>query len=119
MKVKHNRNGAVTVAAMGRRGAQSGAYMPLADVCLELPETPEFLGVFGKFRSLSLRLPAPFDGRICAQDMLGDGAADITGSVAVDGTLLRFPGELLERVGLAAATPGDGSAPGAAVRLGG
>jgi len=114
-----NPNGTVTVAAMGRRSAQSGAYMPLADVCLELPETPELLGVFGRFRSLSLRLPGAFEGRIYAQDMLGGAAADVTEAVTADGSLLRFPGELLERVGLAAATPGDGSAPGAVVRLGG
>ncbi|MDR2688049.1 MAG: hypothetical protein LBB75_09870, partial [Oscillospiraceae bacterium] len=112
-----NPNGAVTVAAMGRRSARNGVFVPLADVCLELPETPEYLGVFGQFRSLSLRLPRPYGGRIYAQDMLGDEAADVTESVAADGNLLRFPGELLERVGLASAAPGDGSVPGAVVRL--
>jgi len=86
-------------------------------VRISLPETPEFLGVFGRFNSLELRLPGPFDGRIYAQDMLGDEAADITESVGASENLLRFPGGLLERAGLAAASPGDGSAPGAAIKL--
>jgi len=112
-----NPNGAVTVATLGRRNTQKGAYMPRADVRLTLPETPGYLGALGRFGSLELHLPEPFAGKIFAQDMMGGEAEDITAQVTADGNTLRFSGALLERTGLASATPGDPSVPGTAIKI--
>jgi hypothetical protein len=49
---------------------------------------------------------------LLAQDLCGDEATEITRLVQSDGDALILPGRLIDRIGLAAATPGDASEPG-------
>jgi hypothetical protein len=113
-----HRNGAVSVATLPRTAETRGIYHPRAHVTLPLEELEGPLGVFGHYATLRLQLPAGLGGRrVWAQDLAGDKAEDVTGRVARTGEGLLFAGELLEELGLTAATPGDRSAPGLVIRM--
>lgn len=106
-------NGATSVATLPRTSVERGIYHPRADVSLRLADLQAPVGVFGHYGSLRLGLPAPLDGRrVWAQDLAGETAVEITSQLSEEAGQLRFPGGLLAQIGLAAATPGDRSAPG-------
>ena len=54
---------------------------------------------------------------IWAQDLLADKSEDIKSLVKTQGSKLVISGELIDRIGLSAATPGDISVPGLVIRL--
>lgn len=111
-------NGAVSVATLPRTTVARGIYHPRAHLSLALPGLDAPLGVFGRYASLRLRLPAALDGRrVWAQDLAGDSAVDITERLSLGENSLTFSGELLEQIGLVAATPGARSAPGLTIRF--
>jgi len=109
-------NGATSVATLPRTHAGLGIRTPLADVSIEIGAGP--VGVFGRYRSLTLTLPEDLgERRVWAQDLAGDQSTDITALVAKDGRKLTLPGSLIDSVGLSAATPGDLSEPGMVMKL--
>lgn len=112
-------NGAVAVAALGRTRPDNGWFIEPADVTLRLPEVPRVLGVFGRFRSLTLVFAKPLEAgtRILGQDLAGSRAGDITADIRIEADTLTVPGALVDRVGLSAATPGDPSDPGLALKI--
>lgn len=55
--------------------------------------------------------------RVLAQDLAGDRAVDVSKMVIMTADGLVIPGEVLNRVGTMAATPGDISAPGTVIRI--
>lgn len=114
-----NPNGAVAVAALHRVDtAGRSFYMPEAEVTLHLDEMPPLIGIFGVYRSLRLCLPRLTENaRVYAQDLLADEAQDITAAVKHEGKELLLPGELLQKIGLSHASPGDFSAPGLALAI--
>jgi hypothetical protein len=76
------------------------------------------VGVFGRYRSLTLRLSrAAAAFVVMAQDLAGDSARDITPEVKRHGNEITIPGRVIERIGLSAATPGDVSDPGLVLKL--
>jgi hypothetical protein len=93
--------------------------LPRVDVAIEVTAETGVVGVFGQYRSLTLRLPAPLGSRrVWAQDLAGEVACDITERVhAEDRTVagthyVTLPGSVIDEIGLADATPGDRSFPG-------
>jgi hypothetical protein len=110
--------GPVTVTTLGRHSNVGGYHIPLADVKLEVGTIPPLIGVFGRYRTLTLSFSEPVAGRrIVAQDIAGKTAVDITQEVILKGNEIKIPGELINRIGLAAATPGDESDPGMALAI--
>lgn len=111
-------NDSVAVATLPRVEADGGFSYPLADVTLTLEALRPLVGVFGRYRSLTLRTPglgkAP---RILAQDLAGETPHDITSRVSVTATEMVIPGEVLHPIGLEAAHAGDISAPGVVLRF--
>ncbi len=113
-----NPNGAVSVATLPRLDSNRGFFFPLADVALDLDTTGDPLGVFGRYRTLTLRLPQKgAQLRIVAQDLAGDSAEDITGMVEIRGNEIVIPGDVIDRVGRSAGEPGDVSDPGLVLRM--
>ncbi len=106
-------NGAVAVAAQGRTtDGQNWTFTP-ADVTVAVGTARGPIGVFGRYRNLSLRFDAPLgQARILAQDLAGERAEDITATAVIKDNVLTVPGALIERVGLGAASKGDTSDPG-------
>ena len=84
-----------------------------ADVTMQISSAKGPIGIFGHYRSLTLQCAAPIgQALILAQDLAGDQAEDITSQVVIKANTLIFPGIMIEKVGLRAASPGDLSDPG-------
>jgi len=111
-----HRDGEIGVATIPRSFEVDGRRalrFPLADVVLDVGRLRRPVGVFGRYRSLALVTRGDLSGkRILAQDLAGDTPVDITADVRIDGGRLTIPGDVIRRVGLMAATPGDLSDPG-------
>ncbi|HSM57746.1 MAG TPA: hypothetical protein VK879_16455, partial [Candidatus Sulfomarinibacteraceae bacterium] len=105
--------GPVSVATLPRTDEERGIYHPRAHVSLSLTDLSAPVAVFGHYASLRLALPAgEGQPRVWAQDLGGDAAVEITGRLSEEEGHLVLPGAVIEEAGLAAATPGDRSAPG-------
>jgi len=106
-------NGAVSVATLPRISPGRGAYFPLADVSIEIANSASPIGIFGRYKSLTLNLPAELSTpRVLAQDLAADSAIDVTGKVKLEGNKIILSGKLIEKLGLAAASTNDLSEPG-------
>jgi hypothetical protein len=113
-----NPNGAVAVATLHRISPGRGAYYPLADVTVDVPDMFAPIGIFGKYRSLTLRFPAdPSQYKIYAQDLAADTATNITKKVTHSAGKITLSGDLIEKIGLAAASPGDLSEPALVLKI--
>jgi hypothetical protein len=111
-------NGAVAVAAQERTKVGNAWYMPECDVALQASDAPGPFGIFGYFGSLRMTFDRSLQGKqIVAQDLAGEEAVDISHSVQIHGNTLHIPGEVIRRVGLRNATPGDLSAPGLVIAV--
>jgi hypothetical protein len=107
-----NPNGAVSVATLPRISTGKGIYFPLVDVSIEIADATAPVGIFGRYRSLTLNLTEDLGKcSILAQDLAGDRAVDITNQVELQGKKIIVPGSLIGQVGLSAATPNDLSEP--------
>lgn len=110
--------GAISVATLFRVTPKRGCYLPLVDVAIDAGEGNTPVGIFGRYKSLTLWLSHDLGARrIWAQDLAGDSALDVTSRVAKQGKSLILSGGLIDEVGRAAASPGDISNPGLVLRL--
>ena len=77
-------NGSVAVAVQGRTTNGQNWTFPPADVTVAVGTARGPIGVFGRYRSLTLRFDEPL-GKILvlAQDLAGDRAKDITAKVTI------------------------------------
>jgi len=115
---RHPHGGPVSVTTLGRFDNDQGYRIPHADVSVEVGDLPETVGVFGRYASLTLRSSQPVGHvRILAQDLAADASRDITPEVKIDGKQITILGNLIESLGLSAATPGDESDPGLVLRI--
>ena len=110
-------NGTVTIATLGRtlcKSVTDRSYaLPLADITLQVGKLTGLVGVFGRYKSLTLIFDTALAGKtVLAQDILSLHSTNITDKVKASGNSLTIPGELIEKIGLAEATPGDKSDPG-------
>ncbi len=105
-------NGCLSVATVGR--ALGRTYRtPLAEIRVEGAALGRPIGVFGRYKSLSIRLNGVVKPKaIWAQDLAGNRSENIIDQVQIDGNVVTLPGSLIDRIGLAAARPGDVSDPG-------
>lgn len=106
-------NGALAVGSGERTLPGRGWVSPKCAVTLEAEDAKGPLGVFGDFESVTFNLRSPIGSvRVLAQDLAGNKAFDVTREIQVRGRSLHIPGDVIRRVGLEAATPGDPSSPG-------
>lgn len=105
-------NGAIAIATIGRTIGRE--YLnPRADITLKVSSLDMPFGIFGHYNSLTLQLDKPHAfTKILAQDLAGEIPADITKQVIVKGDSITIPGNLIEKIGLSAASRGDKSEPG-------
>ncbi len=106
-------NGAVAVAAIGRTIGRE--YVSKAvPVSIEVADAKAPVGIFGYFKELAIDYPVLPQGKftVLAQDLAGDRPVDITARVTRNGNRLVVPGNVIDSVGLMAATAGDLSEPG-------
>ncbi|MCX6229103.1 MAG: DUF5703 domain-containing protein [Bacteroidia bacterium] len=107
-----NPNGAISVGTLGRIDAQKGYYFPKADVTLDIKIKSGKIGIFGFYKTLTLKFEKPLQkSQIWAQDLTGDYAIDITSEVQQKENTIVIPGAIIEKIGLLNATGGDLSDP--------
>ena len=112
-----NPNGATAVATLPRCADDKTQY-PLADVTLDVQDADRPIGVFGEFRSLTLRFShALASPRVWAQDLLADEARDVTKRVRFADRSMTLDGALINEIGRAAATAHDPSGPGLILKV--
>lgn len=96
LAASRNPNGCCALAALPRLSPERGLHCPRTDVLCELPDLPEYFGVFGAFRSLTVKLPAP-PRKLLIQPLDGSTGAE---AVKLSGKLpVTIPGELIESCG--------------------
>jgi hypothetical protein len=106
-------NGACAIATLGRVDARRGWRVPRADIELDLGDVPVPCGIFGHYHSLTLRSASLHPrSQVLVQDLLADEAVPLTQGLRLGEGWLTLDGEAIDRIGTAAATPGDRSEPG-------
>jgi len=110
--------GQLTITTLGRFSNSYGYRIPLADILVDAGSIPPEIGIFGRYKNLTLRFSEAVVGRrVLAQDIMAKTSIDITKEVEMQGNELKIPGQLINRIGLLVASPGDESDPGMALRL--
>ena len=107
-------NGAVAVGTLPRVKEPREIIYPLADVRIIITDPDKPVGIFGRFKSLTLIYAGDetLDNmKLFAQDLAGERAIDITGRVTIEKERIIIPGDVIETSGLMAATGGDLSEP--------
>ncbi len=113
-----NPDGAVTIATLGRFSDANGYQTPPANISLQIGAIPNFIGVFGYYKSLILHFKTSLKNkRILGQDLAGNKAIDITHQVIIGNNELILSGSLISKIGLHNATPGDLSDPGLVIAI--
>ncbi|MBC8035535.1 MAG: hypothetical protein H7Y03_15405 [Chitinophagaceae bacterium] len=108
-----NPNGAIAIATQERRTIEKGLHFPLAEVYIEAGNGKHPVGIFGRYKRLLLHFTKTINGRkILAQDLAGNKAIDITEMVEIKDSLLILTGDLINKIGLSAASLNDLSTPG-------
>ena len=112
--------GAVAVGSLPRVSAGRKIYYPLAEVTIHLENITDPIGVFGRFKSLTIIYPGD-SGRaaekIYGQDLAGESAIEITGMTDLQPGQITIPGAVIDKVGLSAASEGDLSEPGMVLKI--
>jgi hypothetical protein len=105
-------NGAIAIASVGRTiGRQY--ITPRADVVLKVNGLDKPFGIFGHYKTLTIRSDRPTRySHIYAQDLAGNTPTEITSQVIHMGNKFILPGTLIDKIGLSAASKGDKSEPG-------
>lgn len=107
-------NGAVAIATIGR-GINRDYLTERMRVEQNIENLDKPIGIFGDYESLTLILPTKIkasDYIVLGQDLAGDTPQDLTKEFVFDGNKLLLSGEIIRKVGLSAASPGDKSDPG-------
>ena len=107
-------NGAVAIYTGERTHSGRAWTMPPADVHVSVGDAPGPYAIFGAASSITLEFGVPRGKRrrLFAQDLLASEAIDVTHLLADSGRSATLSEADVCRIGLAAATPGDLSAPG-------
>ncbi len=105
-------NGNYAIATMLRTDSLKGFFYPTADITIRC-DKPKPLGVFGRFKSLTVCFPDEVKiQKVFAQDLAGNKGFEITDLVKKEGSSILFSGELLNLIGLSSASKNDVSEPG-------
>lgn len=116
--ISKNPNGAVTIATLGRFSDSEGYKTPTADISVQIGAVPNYIGVFGYYKTLVLEFSTSLiNKRILAQDLAGNKSVDITNKVVIKDKQLILTGNLISLIGLNNATPGDLSDPGLVIAI--
>ena len=113
-------NGSVAVGTLPRTNGERQIVYPLADVVIRLNDASMPVGIFGRYRSLTIILPTGMHHKrlhVFGQDLAGNSAFDITRQIIIDGDRLIIPGEVITKTGLSAASKDDLSDPGMVLRI--
>ena len=113
-------NGAIAVGTLPRISAEKEIYYPLADITIHMEDASNPVGIFGRFKSLTIDFPDETDfkiDRVYGQDLAGESAIDITGMINLQSGQMIIPGEVIDKIGRSAASEGNLSEPGMVLKV--
>ena len=112
-------DGAICVATEGRVQPENEWFYPLADVTIEAKGTAHPIGIFGYYKSLKIQFAEDLGQvkHVWAQDLLADASTDIKKEIKIEDRAIIIPGEVIKRIGTAAASKNDISAPGLVLKI--
>jgi hypothetical protein len=113
-------DGTTAVGTLPRVSADKKIYYPLADITIHVKDISDLIGIFGRFKSLTLIFPDQVDleiEKIYGQDLAGESAIEITEKIKIQPGKLVIPGEIISLIGLSAASEGDLSEPGMVLKI--
>lgn len=112
-------DGAIAIGTLSRVSTSRKIYWPLADVTIHIGSKNDLIGIFGRFKSLIIipDLPDIKIDKIYGQDLAGDSAFEITKMIHIKTGQIVIPGEIIDRIGLSAASEGDLSEPGMVLKI--
>lgn len=113
-------NGSVAVGTLPRTNGERKIVYPMADVVIRLNDASRPVGIFGRFKSLTIILPTGMHHKkinVFGQDLAGNSAVEITSQITIERDRLVVPGDLITKTGLSAASKGDLSDPGMVLRI--
>lgn len=112
-------NGATAIVATERTLGRECVLEPVV-VAVQMKDLYKPVGIFGKYKKLVLNFDEKIDPttiKVWGQDLAGDRAVEITDRLLIEGKRLTVPGELIETVGLLAASARDESLPGMVLQV--
>lgn len=112
-------NGATAVVTAERTIGRECVLCP-ADVTIQMSDLYRPIGVFGRYRRLVVSFPQEIRSdsiKVYAQDLASDRAVEITDQLIIEGNEIILRGELIDAIGLSAATSGDESLPGMVMQV--
>jgi hypothetical protein len=112
-------NGPTGIATEGRVSPDKRWFEPRAKVTVKIKDASQPIGIVGRYKELVLEFASSLEGveHIWAQDLLVDNSEDIKSKIKIHGNSISLSGELIDEIGLAAASSGDLSVPGMVLRL--
>ncbi len=113
-------DGAVAIGTLPRISAERKIYYPLADITIHVDEIDNPVGIFGRFKSLTIVFPDLADFKIdhiYGQDLAGDSAVEISKMIELKPGQIVIPGEVIDKIGLSAKSEGDLSEPGMVMKV--
>lgn len=110
-----NPSGAFSIVTVGRTMGRD-YFIPKCDITADSGDS-DTIGVFGEYRTLTLRTSFDKISRVLMQDLADNCAYDITDSVTFDCGNLTIPGELIGKIGTSTQPDGDTSEPGVVVKI--
>ena len=115
----HPQTGAFSIAALNKAMDDEHPIDTRADVSAKAGDILSPVGMFGRYRSLSLSFeqPLPNGMKILMQDLCGDKAEEVTERVQLEQGRLVIPGALIDQVGTRHASAGDLSDPGLVLQI--
>lgn len=112
-------NGAIAIASIGR--ALGREYISSKEsVTVKISDAFVPIGIFGQFKEVVITLPQPLNlngKKVWAQDLAGDTPVEVTNQIKIEDNKIIIPDEVIQRVGLMAATQGDKSDPGLVIQI--
>ena len=112
--------GAVAIGTLPRVSAEKKIYYPLANVTIQIDDLDNLIGIFGRFKSLKIVFPDLLNLKIdevYGQDLASDSSVKITEMIDLHSGQIVIPGEVIDMIGLSAASEGDLSEPGIVIRI--
>lgn len=117
VSVCKNPNGVFSVATYPRTTPIIARNYYMADITA-FAENADTIGIFGKYKNLTLVFNELSEQiKVVASDLLSDEFTDITEKVQISDNKIVISGELIDKIGLSAATAGDPGLPGMLLKI--
>lgn len=112
-------NGAIAIVSIGRALSRDYVTVPV-EVEQEVPQGSYPIGIFGKFKKVTLVYPEPIEASkviVLGQDLATDKATNITSRIIINANQIIIPEDVIMEIGLQKVSENDESDPGFVMQI--